>query len=210
MMRKARRADVPAMAEFLVDRFWQTEHFVFLREGMQAPREVLLRMTRREMTFYCTQHEVWLYDDHMSGLLGVDGPESENPLAQLICAGQVGWDVLHLPTHDRRLLLARNRRIAQIHAVNWHRKYTEKAYHISQLAVARQAKGTGACRALIQPVLDRAKEQGVDVVLETFTQDNVALYEHFGFVLTETHTSPQMPYAEYCMIYHSGSPRAKT
>ena len=40
----------------------------------------------------------------------------------------------------------------------------------------------------------------MDIVLETFTESNVQMYEHFGFELVETHTSDEVPFSDYCMI----------
>jgi hypothetical protein len=40
----------------------------------------------------------------------------------------------------------------------------------------------------------------MDIVLETMTEANVPIYEHFGFKLAEIHQSQNVPYEEYCLI----------
>lgn len=38
------------------------------------------------------------------------------------------------------------------------------------------------------------------VVLETFIESNVSIYEHFGLGLVETHTNDCVLFSGYCMI----------
>ncbi|KAL0579921.1 hypothetical protein V5O48_002092 [Marasmius crinis-equi] len=54
-------------------------------------------------------------------------------------------------------------------------------YHIPYGGVLPNHKGKGVGKALIQHVEEKAKSEGLDVVLETFTPGNVAIYEKLGY-----------------------------
>lgn len=200
-MRRAERQDIPAIADFLVERFWNREHFIFLRQGMQTPRGTLLRLTRAEVRLYCEKGELWLYDENMSGVIGGMFPGQFSVLSRLVCGVQTGYELMHMPAADRKQVLVRSRLTANIHAEGWYQKYEVPSYYIGQLAVAQEAKGTGVCRELLQFAAERAKTRGMNVALETFSQENVPIYKHLGFELVETGEDPRVPYAEYRMLY---------
>ncbi|EOH74357.1 Predicted acetyltransferase involved in intracellular survival and related acetyltransferases [Enterococcus malodoratus] len=68
------------------------------------------------------------------------------------------------------------------------------------IAVAKEARGTGVLRKMLTTVIDECQKENKDIVLETMTEANVPIYQHFGFELIEYHTSPNVPFAEYCFI----------
>ena len=87
-----------------------------------------------------------------------------------------------------------------MHNNNWFKKYSKNAFYITHIAVKKEAKGTGVFRRLITKVIDECEADNLDIVLETYTKENVAIYEHFGFELVETHSCDEIPYVEYCLL----------
>ncbi len=67
----------------------------------------------------------------------------------------------------------------------------EPLWHLDSVAVAPGWQGRGIGSALIAFGLERARESGTAMVLETGTQRNVPLYERFGFHVVEDADSPE-------------------
>ena len=68
---------------------------------------------------------------------------------------------------------------------------SERLWHLDSVAVAPGWQGRGIGSALIGFALERARDNGSGVVLETGTQRNVPLYERLGFHVVEDANSPE-------------------
>ncbi len=68
----------------------------------------------------------------------------------------------------------------------------EPHFYLDNIGVQLSARGQGLSSRLIRPVLQRADEQRRIVYTDTFTESNVALYEHFGFHCVERATVPSL------------------
>lgn len=58
-------------------------------------------------------------------------------------------------------------------------------YHLQLLARNPDIRVEGSITAVVQPFLDRAKDEGFPVWLEAVDEKSARLYEHFGFKLVE-------------------------
>lgn len=64
----------------------------------------------------------------------------------------------------------------------FHQRDVPRAHwYVFVLGVSPEAQGTGRGRALLHPVLDRARAEGLPCYLETAQPENVAFYQHLGF-----------------------------
>jgi ribosomal protein S18 acetylase RimI-like enzyme len=61
---------------------------------------------------------------------------------------------------------------------------------LGPIAVDPAHRGQGFASQLIRPMLERADDEGVPVYLSTNTEENIALYEHFGFKVKERADMP--------------------
>jgi predicted acetyltransferase len=72
---------------------------------------------------------------------------------------------------------------------------------IDLIAIDPALKGSGAFRKLMQPVIDRAEKEGVPVLLDTHDQNNVAIYQRFGFEIAhQFHAKSDPALVQYAMI----------
>lgn len=206
-MRKANREELTWIADFLTDRFWGLELFSFLADGLPNARESVARFALSELGLFYEIGDVFLYDEQLTGVLAGVPADRLTMLRQLKYSLKARKILRDIPKEEAALLLKRSQQLAQLHTGRpWYRNYTRHAYYIAQIAVAREAKGTGVFRKLLTPVLKQCEKNGADVVLETFTERNVPIYEHFGFQLIETHQVSALPVSEYCMIRRSKKP----
>lgn len=72
-----------------------------------------------------------------------------------------------------------------------HRDVPRAHWYVFVVGVSPEAQGTGLGRALLQPVLDRARSQGLPCYLETAQPKNVGFYEHLGFRTLVEMVEPQ-------------------
>lgn len=198
-MRRARKEDLPAITELIVERFWGLEHFNFLSQGLTNPKETLTALVNRQNEVFFKHGDIYLYQDPFVGTI------SGIPLKKFTLPHQIFYSLTatnpfkEIPKQEQKKILVQNKLVAEIHT-SWYKKYTKNAYYICLLAVAKEAKGTGALRNMLMPLLQQCQAQGQDVVLETMTESNIPIYQHFGFELVETHHSPNVPFNEYCFI----------
>lgn len=72
------------------------------------------------------------------------------------------------------------------------RRYApEPHYYLSAVGVLPSAQGRGLASALIRPILAQADARGLTAYLETMTDENVPLYERYGFVVREQLAVPE-------------------
>jgi len=87
--------------------------------------------------------------------------------------------------------------------VKWRKQICKKSnyYFIDLIAIDPALKGSGAFRKLIDPVLVRAKAEGIPVLLDTHDTDNVLIYQHFGFEVVRQYTAKHdQDFIQYAMI----------
>lgn len=62
--------------------------------------------------------------------------------------------------------------------------------YIYVVGVSTELHGKGFGRTLIDAAIEKAEREGLQLYLETETEENVRMYEHFGFSLLKTVTLP--------------------
>lgn len=83
----------------------------------------------------------------------------------------------------------------------WMQPYVSGEYYYLQVIVVERAyQGTGAFRRLLSPVLSACDQQGMAVILETQNEDNIPLYEHFGFTVAQSKVNEAGGFTHACMV----------
>lgn len=77
---------------------------------------------------------------------------------------------------------------------------SEPHWHLFPIAVDPKHQGKGYASALMRPVLDRIQSDGLPCFLETLTEENVSLYEHFGFEVIYKETIPEVELTNWGMV----------
>jgi GNAT superfamily N-acetyltransferase len=73
-------------------------------------------------------------------------------------------------------------------------------WYLGLLAVDPRHQGEGYASALLRPVLARLRDQRLPCYLETHRQENVEMYEHFGFLVLEALELPATHVRQWCML----------
>lgn len=200
-MRRATMEDLPEIIDFIYQRFLNLEHFTFMTEHMEQSEEILKKFIKAELLLFLEHGDIRVYGEPIIGMISSIPAKKFTLFRQFVYSLPTRKVLKELPKKDRKQLLQKNKLVAEIHhALPWHRKYSKNSYYIAQIAVAEEAKGTGVMRKLLTPIFEECQEKNMDIVLETMTEANIPIYEHFGFKLAEIHQSENVPYDEYCFI----------
>lgn len=73
--------------------------------------------------------------------------------------------------------------------------------HLAHVAVKKDQQGSGKVGQLVKPLLDYAQANSLPVFLETYSDDQEAMFKHFGFETITVLDSPTTPLKERCMMY---------
>jgi ribosomal protein S18 acetylase RimI-like enzyme len=73
-------------------------------------------------------------------------------------------------------------------------------WYLETIGVDPSIKGQGYASKLIRPMLSRIDQEGLPCYLETDSENNVRLYEHFGFKLLEQSPVPGTLLINFAML----------
>lgn len=91
--------------------------------------------------------------------------------------------------------------IAPLSNMSWYKTFCKQGYyHLCGIAVKTDARGSGAFRNLITPLLNLADETGYPICLECYKEHLIGLYGHFGFKVAGEIGLAQYETREYLMI----------
>ncbi len=75
-----------------------------------------------------------------------------------------------------------------------------KHWFLQAIGVAPQFQGRGNAGRLLRQMLATADEAGLPCYLETLEEENVRLYEHFGFAVAEESAIPETSLTNWAML----------
>jgi len=82
-----------------------------------------------------------------------------------------------------------------------HKRLTPfKHWFLQTIGIAPQFQGKGYAGKLLKPMLSRIYEEGLPCYLETLDEQNVSLYEHFGFKIVDKSNVPETFLINWAML----------
>jgi len=75
-----------------------------------------------------------------------------------------------------------------------------KHWFLQTIGVAPQFQGKGYAGKLLRPMLSRIDEESLSCYLETLDEQNVSLYEHFGFKTVDKSNVPETALTNWAML----------
>ena len=82
-----------------------------------------------------------------------------------------------------------------------HKRLTPyKHWFLQTIAVDPQFQGKGYAGKLLRPMLARMDEECLPCYLETIDEENVSLYEHFGFKVVDKSAVPKTNLTNWAML----------
>ena len=73
-------------------------------------------------------------------------------------------------------------------------------WYLYNLSIKKDAQGKGIASKLMRPMLDFCDAEKMVAYLETNSETNVSLYQHYGFDLAKEELIPKTPVTHYAMV----------
>lgn len=87
------------------------------------------------------------------------------------------------------------------HAMRLKKKYTNhKCWYLYNVTVKPEYQRQGMSSTLLKPMFQYLDRIGQDCYLETHKEENIKIYEHYGFELLETSKIPKTDIVQYSML----------
>jgi ribosomal protein S18 acetylase RimI-like enzyme len=187
MLYRVQRGDVARAAKVLADAFqydplWNK---IYERESHLEKR---LRIAFGASVRYCLKYgEVYAPSEDLEGVMGfVRGEYADMNVWRMLRSGSI--------SSTMRMGLNTAKKMAPIFKlVNEDRRkhMAGQIYlHLSVVGVATALQGMGFGRKLIGGAIDKSQRADLQLYLETETEENMKMYEHFGFRLLKKITVP--------------------
>lgn len=202
-MRRIKETELRELAVFLMDQFFEKEEMQVMMKGFDAgqAKQLAIDLVCHELGYFFKYGDIFIYDEAITGaIVGIDAKNlsfwKQLPYAwkgnQVI--SKVGKEMLRKIKENAKV-------IQEVHDAKWYRRYlNEKPYYIAQFGIAKQARGQGIARVMLEALFERVKATTSYVVLETLSPENVPMYEHFGFEKMEEYETRDKQLTEYRML----------
>ena len=202
-IRKAEEKDISLICQMAVTRMLDTTETSYLLKDISDKEGLLTQAFNSQMEHVYRIGEVWMAGEYQ-GLLAVFNGKKSSLLRAIQSAldfnNRIGK---HLTKADLKQLQANTKQTAGANNFRWRKKICGNSnyYYIQLVAIDKTMKGSGILRKLMQPVLERAEQENVPVLIDTHDKDNIPIYEHFGFELAIEHHAKKDPsIVQYSMI----------
>lgn len=136
------------------------------------------------LTYAFKYGEVYAPSDQLEGIMAwTKGDAAEMTLWRMIRSGAI-FPAIRMSNQAYRKVMPfvthlSNKRTQQMK----NRQY----YYLAVIGVAPEYQGKGYGKALLNALIKKSEQDNIPIYLETETEANASLYQHFGFnILTET------------------------
>lgn len=201
-MRRIQDDEMELAVALMADRFAAHPYYAARFAGLPARACLLAEMGVR-LPALAQCGDLLVPDAGPEGLLAGVQAADFGPMAARLLEKRAQQAVLHgLPRPARERFRAQVRRLLPVSDTDWPRAlFGRRYYALHYLTVDASLQGTGACRELLQPVLEGCGAAGLPVALWAYSPQATALYEHFGFQLAMTHRLPDI--TQYGMVWEA-------
>jgi len=182
-IRKASRADIPAMSQMLARAFHEDPIVDWVFQDERTRPKYTGRFFAGRARALIGQDEIYTVDGTVAAAMWARPDEWRDPPLRAI-------KELAILTPGVGLRAARVMR-GLVHVESRHPKSPH--WYLAVLGTEPSRQGEGLATALLHQVLDDCDRDGVPAYLETGTERNVAFYTRHGFKVTEELRLPKGP-----------------
>ena len=193
---------INAVARVMADSFMEDPMNRAVLDGLEKAGKLMEAHSRIHTRHAIRTGMLQLLDDNPAAfLIGLDSRDASRlddwKLILRIYLSSVGV----LGFRDIRRLLSNSRKTGSVLSFSWEKEFIKgRYYRIKIVAVDKSMRGQGAFRRMMTPLIAFSDTEQVPIIIETHNEDNVGLYQKFGFELVKTITSPRTEIRQYCMI----------
>ena len=203
MMRKITQSELDQVADQMLAIFWGEVDVSMVTQGIHADTaKIIIRENLyRDMEYFYKYGDVFVTDDAMSGIVTLIDGKKFSILKKTILSLKSNKIITKAATKEELKLLNSNaKKVQETHSFSWYKKRDIVPYYLAHIGIDKNKRGQGICREMMEFVFDYTRKHNPELVLETFSDQNASIYEHFGFEVVETVESKDKHIKQYRML----------
>lgn len=204
-VRKLEKKELTELADFMIEQFFEKEEFQQMFRGLdQEEMKVFAKqLLFHDLSYFFQYGDIFVIGDPIvAAIVGIESKKIAS-FHRLRFALRGNQELKRLSKEQLQILKSNLKPIQEVHTIKWFKKYCKNAYCLLQFAVLKSERGKGLARQMLSSLMKEVKQD--IIVLETLTEDNVAIYEHFGFTVKEISKSSNQELTEYRMLLKKGT-----
>lgn len=174
------------------ERFIEEEDIQLQFKGIDNAEELMMLQAKGTIETFNNIDCLEVIDDGLGFLIGYNTEEwtDEKLIPILVEASQK--NISQVNEKDMAIMQENSKVLGELAVLDWYKKYYDgPVFILSIIAIDKSLKGTGAFRRLISSVIQKY-ENVMPIVLQTYSKENVEIYEHFGFRIMEQNYSDKV------------------
>lgn len=202
-MRRIKKEELDQVARSMVEIFFDELEISTVTKGIDPDKakEIMYENLYCDMEYFYRYGDVFVSDDDISGIVTLIDGKKFSIIKKTILSLKSSRKIAKIATKEEIKTLNTNAKKFQgVHSFNWFKKRKNVPFYLAHIGVAEKKRGQGICRQMLEFVFDYTKQYNNEIVLETFTTENVSIYQHFGFEVVETVEAKDKMLKEYRMI----------
>lgn len=199
---KLNDGDIGELSRMAASRLMESTEASYQFAGMVDTFEFLCVLNDAQIRYWQRTGEVWVVDKD-KGMLAGHYKNDVNTIGFLWATLKVNLKALKAASKADRAQFMRNTKATTgTWDVKWRKQVCGKLnyYYIDLIVIDPLLMGSGALRGLLDPVLNRAREEKIPVLLDTHDEANVPIYQHFGFEVVCRHAATHNAMVQYSMV----------
>ena len=202
-MRKITHNELDQVADQMLAIFFDEVDVAMVTQGVNADTaKIIIRENLyRDMEYFFTYGDVFVTDDAMSGIVTLIDGKRFSIVKKTIRTMKSNKIITKAATKEELKQLNSNaKKVQEVHSINWYKKRDTVPFYLAHIGIDKAKRGQGICSEMMAFVFDYIKKQRSELVLETFSDRNAAIYEHYGFETVEIVESRDKHIKEYRML----------
>ena len=187
MLYRVQKRDITKVGKVLADAFQHDPVWLELYKGESHSEEKFAANFETGVRLCYAYGEVYAPSEALEGVIAwVPGKYADMNMWRVIRSGALG-SAMRMGMNIARKM----RPVFKQIVVDRHKHMAGTDYlYIMMLGVTTRLQGQGFGRKLLDAAIDKSERERLHLYLETETEENVKMYEHFGFRLLDRITLP--------------------
>jgi len=187
-MRRITQDEIEKVADQMLAIFFDEVDISMVTQGINADtaKAIIRENLFGDTEYFFRYGDVFVTDDDMNGIVALIDGRKFSVFKKTMQSLKSNKIITKVATKEELKLLNSNaKKVQEVHSFKWYKKRKPVPYYLAHIGVVKDKRGQGLCREMMEFVFDYVKEYNSEVVLETFSDNNAAIYEHLGFETVE-------------------------
>lgn len=201
-MRRIKEEELSLLSSFMLEQFFEKEEMQQMFKNIEPSKakHIATEIVYYELLYMYKYGDIFIYDDNITGaIVGIEAKKIFT-FKRILLSFKASKVFKNFSKKEMKCLTDNIVIIKEVHSTKWFKKYDKNPYYFAQFGIDKRKRGEGIAREMLEFLFDYTKSNFKNIVLETLTESNVPIYEHFGFELKEQNSTEKEQMKEYRML----------